>query len=142
MVLGWQIIPMTHYLLETCGHVFANFASRLHICHMSLGTAIRALREQKHWSQEELGFRVDTSATNISRIENGKYRPGPEVMQDLAREFGVKVHELYALAEGEPLPLMARLPEQAETLLVERFRAMTEERRRLMLELSATLAGH
>lgn len=107
---------------------------------MSLGTAIHALREQKAWSQEELGFRVRTSATNISRIENDKYRPGPDVMQDLAREFDLKVHELYALAEGEPLPLMARIPERAEALLVERFRAMSEARRRLMLELSATLA--
>ena len=62
-------------------------------------------------------------------------------MQDLAREFGIKAHELYALAEGEPLPLMVRLPEQAENLLIERFRAMTDERRRLMLDLSATLAG-
>lgn len=107
---------------------------------MSLGTAIHALREQRGWSQEELGFRVSTSATNISRIENDKYRPGSEVMRDLAREFGLKVHELYALAEGEPLPLMARMPERAEDLLIERFRKMTEERRRLLLELSASLA--
>ena len=98
-------------------------------------------REQHGWSQEELGWRVQTTGANISRIENNKHRPGPEVMQDLAREFGIKVHELYALAEGEPLPLMARLPEQAEHLLVERFRMMTEERRRLLLDLSATLAG-
>ena len=108
---------------------------------MNLGMAIRTLREQKGWSQEEIGFRVGVTAANISRIENNKHRPGPEVMQDLAREFGIKVHELYALAEGEPLPLMARLPEQAESLLIERFRAMTDERRRLMLDLSATLAG-
>ena len=108
---------------------------------MNLGMAIRSLREQHGWSQEEIGFRVGVTAANISRIENNKHRPGPEVMQDLAQEFGIKVHELYALAEGEPLPLMTRLPEQAENLLVERFRAMTEERRRLMLDLSATLAG-
>ncbi len=108
---------------------------------MNLGMTIRILREQQGWSQEELGWRVQTTGANISRIENNKHRPGPEVMQDLAREFGIKVHELYALAEGEPLPLMARMPEQAENLLVERFRIMTEERRRLLLDLSATLAG-
>lgn len=107
---------------------------------MNLGMTIRALREQKGWSQEELGWRVQTTGANISRIENNKHRPGPEVMQDLAREFGIKVHELYALAEGEALPLIVRMPEQAENLLVERFRAMTEERRRLLLDLSATLA--
>lgn len=107
---------------------------------MTLGKAIHALREQNNWSQEELGFRVHTSATNISRIENGKHRPGPEVTEDLAREFGIKVHELYALAEGAPLALMARIPEQAESLLIERFRAMSDTRRRLLLDLSATLA--
>lgn len=107
---------------------------------MNLGNAIRSLREQKSWSQEELGWRVQTTGANISRIENDKHRPGPEVLRDLAREFGLKVHELYALAEGEPLALMARIPEQAETLLVERFRRMDAARQRLLLDLSAALA--
>ena len=108
---------------------------------MSLGKAIHALREQKGWSQEELGFRVSTSATNISRIENDRYRPGPEVLQDLAREFGIKVHELYALAEGEPIALIAHVPERAEELLVERYRAMGAKHRQLILELSEALVG-
>jgi len=117
------------------------FVSSSHIYAMNLGIAIRSLRVKNGWSQEELGWRLHVTAANISRIENGKHRPGPEVTEDLAREFGLKVHELYALAEGEPLLLMARIPEQAETLLVERFRAMSDERRRLMLDLSATLTG-
>lgn len=64
----------------------------------NLGMAIRSLREQKGGSQEERGWRVQTTGANISRIENDRHRPGAEVMQDLAREFGLKVHELYALA--------------------------------------------
>jgi transcriptional regulator with XRE-family HTH domain len=107
---------------------------------MNIGGTIKALRERQKWSQEELGFRVNTSTTNISRIEAGKYRPGEAVLQALATEFGIKVSELYAMAEGAPAHLAAHLPDKAEELLLQSFRAMSDERRLLLLQVGAQLA--
>jgi len=107
---------------------------------MNIGGTIKALREQRKWSQEELGLRVNTSTANISRIETGKYRPGEEVLQALASEFGIKVSEIYALAEGAPATLAAHLPDKAEELLLQSFRAMSEERRELLLQVGAQFA--
>jgi transcriptional regulator with XRE-family HTH domain len=104
---------------------------------MNIGGTIKALRERRKWSQEELGLRVDTSTTNISRIEAGKYRPGEAVLHALAAEFGIKVSELYALAEGAPAHLAAYLPEKAEELLLQFFRAMSEDQRLLLLRVGA-----
>lgn len=107
---------------------------------MNIGGTIRALREQRKWSQEELGLRVNTSTTNISRIEAGKYRPGEAVLQALAAEFGIRVSELYALAEGGPAPLVVHLPDRAEELLLQFFRTMNEEQRLLLLQVGAQFA--
>ncbi|MBU1665602.1 MAG: helix-turn-helix transcriptional regulator [Gammaproteobacteria bacterium] len=104
---------------------------------MNIGGTIKALRERRKWSQEELGLRVGTSTTNISRIEAGKYRPGEAVLQALAAEFGIKVSELYALAEGSSVHLAAHLPDNAEQLLLQSFRAMSEEQRLLLLQVGA-----
>ncbi|WP_442953806.1 helix-turn-helix domain-containing protein, partial [Pararhizobium sp.] len=37
---------------------------------MELGKIVKKLREKKGLSQDELAFRTNTSAANISRIEN------------------------------------------------------------------------
>lgn len=103
---------------------------------MHMGETIKALRDEKGWTQEELGWRTGTSAANISRIETGKHGPGPEVLQALAAAFDLKVHELLALAEGEPRHLASRLPEKLEALLLENFRALSGERKLLLLQIS------
>ncbi|MDO9226629.1 MAG: helix-turn-helix transcriptional regulator [Pseudomonadota bacterium] len=107
---------------------------------MNIGGTIKALRELRGWSQEELGWRVSSSSANISRIETGKHGPGPDVLGALAKAFELKVYELFALAEGEPLHLVARLPDQAEEMLLQSFRAMSEERRLLLLQVGAQFA--
>ena len=107
---------------------------------MNIGGTIKALRERHGWSQEELGWRVGSSSANISRIETGKHGPGPDVLEALAKAFELKVYELFALAEGEPVHLAAHLPDQAEQLLLKHFRAMSEERRLLLLQVGTQFA--
>lgn len=107
---------------------------------MNLGGTIKALREQHGWSQEDLGWRVNSSAANISRIETGKYRPGADVLQSLAQVFGIRISELFALAEGAPMTHVVHLPEQAEAILLGHFRAMGEDQRVLLLQVGAMFA--
>jgi len=101
---------------------------------MQIGATIRALREQQGWSQEELGFRVQTSAANISRIETGKHGPGKQLIEALAVTFNLKLHELYALAAEETEATLEYLPDQAEARLLGIFRQMTTEQRLLLFK--------
>lgn len=67
---------------------------------MEIGHVIKQLREKNGWSQEELAHRVGMSTANLSRIESGRHGVGAELTGMLANEFGMRVFELYALAEG------------------------------------------
>ena len=67
---------------------------------MEIGHVIKQLRERNGWSQEELAHRVGMSTANLSRIESGRHGVGPELTGLLAKELGMRVFELYALAEG------------------------------------------
>ncbi len=107
---------------------------------MDIGGTIKALRERQGWSQEELGWRAGTSAANISRIETGKHGPGPDLLDSLAKAFQLKVHQLFALAEGELNLIVAHLPDRSEEMLLQHFRAMSEEHRLLLLQVGASFA--
>lgn len=108
---------------------------------MEIGGTIRALREKFGWSQEELGWRVNASAANISRIETGKHGPGTDLLQAIAAEFNLKVHEIYALAEGVPEEMLENLPKQAEEQLLQYFRSMNIEQKQLLLKVGREFAG-
>ena len=107
---------------------------------MNLGKIIRHLREQREWSQDELAFRVDTSAANISRIETGKHWPGTKLLSDLAATLGLKVYQLIALAEGIQLGAKSGKYEYDEEVLLKHFRTMPKEQRELFKAIGATFA--
>lgn len=98
---------------------------------MDLGTIIKRLREAQGWSQDELAYRTGTSAANISRIENGKHGAGEALLKALAREFGYKVYQLVALAEGVEAPIIPAATNSDEEDLLSKYRAMTEDQRLL-----------
>lgn len=61
-----------------------------------LGASIKQLRGERKMSQEDVAFAVRSidpdakvTAGGVSQIENSKYRPTVEVMEALARVFGV-----------------------------------------------------
>ena len=98
---------------------------------MNLGKIIRHLREQKSWSQDELAFKVDTSAANISRIETGKHWPGTKLLKDIAKTFGIRVYQLIALAEGVQIKAEGKKFDHDEEEVIKYFRAMPVEQREL-----------
>jgi transcriptional regulator with XRE-family HTH domain len=111
---------------------------------MHWGHAVRRLRLEQGLSQEELAHRCGTTAANISRIETGKHGASATLARLLAQQFGLKVYQLAAMAEGASLPdapaaRYTGLSREEEGLL-QHFRGLRRQHRRLIAQLCASLS--
>lgn len=61
----------------------------------SFGDRLRALREERGWSQKLLARKSKTSQPNISRLEQGHQHPEWETVQRLALALGASPTALY-----------------------------------------------
>lgn len=61
---------------------------------MNIGTKIKALREERRYSQKELGDRVGVSRVAIGNYERGDRIPAVDVAYQVARALGVSLSEL------------------------------------------------
>ena len=68
--------------------------------HAALGRAIRAQREVRGLSQEELGFRSGLHRTYVGGIERGERNPSFTNILRVAEALGVSASDLLAVAEG------------------------------------------
>jgi transcriptional regulator with XRE-family HTH domain len=66
---------------------------------VSVGSAIRQVREDRQISQEELGARANLDRSYISSVENGKRNISLENLHLIARSLGVSLTEIVQLAE-------------------------------------------
>ncbi|MDP1733514.1 MAG: helix-turn-helix transcriptional regulator [Sulfuritalea sp.] len=98
---------------------------------MNLGKVIRELRGQRGWSQDELAFKIGTTAANLSRIESDKHGPSSDLLSSIAFVFGIKVYELIALTEGVQVGQVAGTYSAEEEALLRCFRKMHREERAL-----------
>jgi putative transcriptional regulator len=62
---------------------------------------LRVLRAEENWSQAELGMRAGVSRQAINAIETGKYEPGLVLAMKIARLFGKRVEEVFALEDSD-----------------------------------------
>lgn len=106
---------------------------------MEIGKTVKNLREKKGLSQDELAFRTNTSAANISRIENGKHGAGQDLLEALAKEFGYKLYELIALAENIDAPVIPAELGKAEKELLTAYREMSGSQQELLTRISKEL---
>jgi putative transcriptional regulator len=60
---------------------------------------LRVLRAEENWSQAELGMRAGVSRQAINAIETGKYEPGLVLAMKIARLFGKRVEDVFALED-------------------------------------------
>jgi phage repressor protein C with HTH and peptisase S24 domain len=56
-----------------------------------MGTAIKRLREERDWTQAQLGEKVGLDGTNIARRERGDTQIKPAERQKFAKAFGLSV---------------------------------------------------
>ena len=58
------------------------------------GKRLRALREERGWSQEEFADRAGLHRTYVSAVERGIRNPTLSVLDRLADAFGISLTEL------------------------------------------------
>lgn len=61
---------------------------------MECKDALRALRENRGWTQEELAGRLFVTRQAVSRWEAGETTPNPDTLKLLSREFDVSINTL------------------------------------------------
>lgn len=81
-----------------------------------LGDAVRTLRNEMEWSQDELARRAKITGAYVSHIETGKQENvGRDILVKLAMVFGLTVDELQADVRAEKLdPPLRELIEQGK----------------------------
>ncbi|HIT00660.1 MAG TPA: helix-turn-helix transcriptional regulator [Candidatus Faecaligallichristensenella faecipullorum] len=60
---------------------------------------IRALRQQRRISQEELAWAVGTTRQTITSIETGKYTASLPLAYKIARYFGLTIEQVFDFSE-------------------------------------------
>ena len=87
---------------------------------MNIGSQIKALRTEKHVTQEDLATRLGVSAQAVSKWETDTSLPDITLLPSLAAYFGVTIDELFAFpteAEFERIENMfwheRRIPQEA-----------------------------
>lgn len=67
---------------------------------------IRELREERHWTQEQMAEKLGLTRNGYAKIETGKSTPSLERLDEIASLFGVKLFELLKLDDIEKLRLI------------------------------------
>jgi transcriptional regulator with XRE-family HTH domain len=75
---------------------------------MIIGERLRALREEKKFSQGEVEKRTGLLRCYISRVEHGHTVPAVETLEKFARALEVPMYQLFY--EGEEPPKLPNLP--------------------------------
>jgi transcriptional regulator with XRE-family HTH domain len=121
---------------------------------MIIGERLRALREEKKFSQGEIEKRTGLLRCYISRVENGHTVPAVETLEKFARALEVPMYQLFY--DGEEPPKLPNLPRRKtaddigwgssgkEARLLVKFRRllshMREGDRGLMLSMAQKMA--
>ena len=66
---------------------------------VALGRAIRELRSERDWSQEELSLRSGVHRNYIGGLERAERRPSVETVGKLADALGIKPSQVFKRAE-------------------------------------------
>ena len=121
---------------------------------MIIGDRLRALREEKKYSQGDIEKRTGLLRCYISRVENGHTIPAIETLEKIARALEVPLYQLFY--DGEAPPALPNLPKRKsadeiiwgsagkEARLLNKFRRLMgriqEDDRRLLLYMAQKMA--
>ena len=67
-----------------------------------LGMRIRFLRQNRHWSQEDLALNANINKNYICDLENGRRNPSLEILERIAVAFNISLEELFKGVESIP----------------------------------------
>lgn len=90
----------------------------------TIGKKLSALRNQAGETQEQVAQAVDITTVSLSRYENGQRMPRMNILNRLARHYGVAIDEI--LGRQEQIGL--KLDEQH---IIDLYRKLTDEGKQL-----------
>ena len=104
------------------------------IDYQAVGNRIRQFRHTKRITQEELAFRIETSAAYISNIESGKKKPSLQKLTEIADVFGITVNDLVYLPSlnapsidvGDINKMISHVPPEKQQLLFQSISAILQ----------------
>jgi len=72
---------------------------------MTFAEKLTRLRKEHGWSQTKLGQQIGVHIAHISRLENDKSQPSVDLLQKIARAFGVSMDYLMDEEADEMAPV-------------------------------------
>lgn len=73
---------------------------------------LRQLREEKEWTQEQLGEILNVSGATVNRYEKGLRNPAPETMVKLAEIFNISLDYLLGRFDSRWPSQAAEMPQK------------------------------
>lgn len=67
-----------------------------------LGTKLRAARQEKGWTLDELASKAGMSSSTLSRLESGKRQASLELLLPLTRQLGIRIDDLLDEPDRDP----------------------------------------
>lgn len=67
-----------------------------------LGPRLRAARQERGWTLDELATRAQLSVSTLSRLESGKRQASLELLLPLTRQLGIRVDDLLEPRDQDP----------------------------------------
>jgi transcriptional regulator with XRE-family HTH domain len=148
-------IPVTPFSSGVTQFSLAGANSAWNNAAMIIGDRLRALREEKKFSQGDIEKRTGLLRCYISRVENGHTVPAIETLEKMARALEVPLYQLFY--DGEEPPELPNLPKRKtaeeivfgssgkEARFLTKFRRLLgridEEDRRLLLYMAQKMAN-
>lgn len=75
---------------------------------MEIGKVIRRVRKAKRATLEDIALAAGTDAANLSRVERGRQRFTPELLENVATALEIPISALYLIAEQTLTPYQAK----------------------------------
>lgn len=100
-----------------------------------VGQKIKELRQQKGWSQEELGQKIQYTKSNVSKWENETTSPDIETLKKLADLFGVDINYFLGIETPKQVQQVQQIIYLPQKHIIE-----PEDQRRLNKKLNFQLA--
>lgn len=98
-----------------------------------IASNIRRFRTERGMNVDEVGAAVGKSGKTISAWEVGRGQPDADAMIALCRLFSVDIADFYGEEQTSE--------EQAERNLIDSFRSMSDEGKRVLSAITETLSG-
>ncbi len=67
-----------------------------------LGPRLRAARQERGWTLDDLAGRADMSSSTLSRLESGKRQASLELLLPLTRQLGIRIDDLLDPPDRDP----------------------------------------